>query len=313
MTVENTGALPSFVAVPMSILDRYLSVASGVQWKVLLAVLRQNTTDPSRLGTLLSLPKSDVAEALFYWQQEGVLKDTDGVLSDQETARPAPFPLREPKAMPVSANTLTAAETAETIQKKEELRFLFSVLESLYGRPLTQTEIKGYVYICEYMGLPADVILMAAEYCIDLGKGQFSYIQKVCANWAEEEINTHTRAEEYLKEQTKRHSREETIRLALGISSNLSKKQREYIAFWFDQLGFDSEMILLAYERTMDRIGQLSFPYMSKILENWHQSGIATPKDAKQETKPSKKKSGKETSYDLKEFERRSMEIPKID
>ncbi len=313
MTVENTGALPSFVAVPMSILDRYLSVASGLQWKVLLAVLRQNSTDPALLGTLLSLPKGDVSEALLYWQREGVLKETGTSLNQQITAVP-PSPVKtEPPKLPVNANTLTASEVATAIREKEELRFLFSVLEQLYGRPLTQTETKGYVYICEYMGLPADVILMAAEYCMDNGKSQFTYIQKVCAAWSEEEINTHTRAEEYLKEQNRRHSREETIRSALGISSNLSKKQKEYIAFWYDRLGFDLEMILLAYERTMDRIGQLSFPYMSKILQNWHENGIMTPQDAEREPKPSKNRNVNDASYDLKEFERRSMEIPKID
>ena len=58
-----------------------------------------------------------------------------------------------------------------------------------------------------------------------------------------------------------------------------------------------NDMVRLAFDQTVDSIGKISFPYMDKVMANWHQQGLKTPlevekanqsrKAAKPEEKPS--------------------------
>lgn len=45
-------------------------------------------------------------------------------------------------------------------------------------------------------------------------------------------------------------------------------------------------MIRLAYERTVEKIGKLSFPYIDSILSSWYKKGIKTPRQASEESRP---------------------------
>ena len=67
----------------------------------------------------------------------------------------------------------------------------------------------------------------------------------------------------------------------------MNPREREYIATWFDTYQFDLSLIEYAYEITVERTGKLAFGYLNKILASWHQNGIRTIEEAKQESKPS--------------------------
>jgi len=41
-------------------------------------------------------------------------------------------------------------------------------------------------------------------------------------------------------------------------------------------MGFEQEAVLLAYDRTVAKKGELAWPYMNRILENWHGKGLHT-------------------------------------
>lgn len=66
---------------------------------------------------------------------------------------------------------------------------------------------------------------MALQYCVSIGKGNFGYIQKLCGGWADQEINTHARAEEYIRQQNLRHSREGEVCQRFGIKDRALSAQ----------------------------------------------------------------------------------------
>lgn len=72
----NMGGLSSFLAVPTDVVDKYLSVASGIYIKVLLAVLRANRVDTAQIAHKLSIPESDVQEAVRFWIQNGIFTES---------------------------------------------------------------------------------------------------------------------------------------------------------------------------------------------------------------------------------------------
>jgi DnaD/phage-associated family protein len=314
----NMGKYSSFLAVPAEVVDKHLAAASGMYIKVLLAVLRANEADTSRIAGMLSVPESEVVEAVRYWVQNGIFQE-EGVQHRKE--KEAPSPARKRPEVVVSAQSLTPGEIQERVEQNQDVRFLFSMAESIFGNLLTSTQQRGLIYIHETLGLPVDVIVMALQYCVSIGKGNFAYIQKLCGGWADQEINTHARAEEYIRQQTMRHTREREVQERFGIKDRaLSAQQLRYIQGWYDQLGYGIDMIGEAYERTLNAINQLSFPYINTILNSWHEKGIRTPqeialKDARPAGKGGQAGGGQRrtASYDLEEFERRGFEIPKIE
>ena len=81
-------------------------------------------------------------------------------------------------------------------------------------------------------------------------------------------------------------------------------------------------MIYLAYEEMANHTDKISFPYINKVLESWHDQGITSGiqvEEAKQQRaaekqKPAQKKKtqGYEASYDIDEFDKMSQTAPLV-
>ncbi|MBR6789497.1 MAG: DnaD domain protein [Oscillospiraceae bacterium] len=303
---------PAYVVLPADLVDRHLASASGVYVKVLLAVLRRQTVDPAPIAAWLSLPESDVREAVGYWISCGVLEQQD--VPAGQTAAP------ERKPAPKKTR-LTAEEVGEHVAASSELQFILATSEGIYGRPLTDTERRGLVYFYEELALPADVIVMAVDFCISNGRKQFNYLQKLCVGWSEQGVTTHALAEEYILKQNQRISGEKAVMEAFGIRNRgLTTEEKQFVSRWLLSMGFTLEMIRLAYDRAVDKIGRLSFPYINKILENWQEKGIRAPEDIDeldqppvQSAAPRKNTPGsapRTTSYDGEAFDALGLELP---
>ena len=58
-------------------------------------------------------------------------------------------------------------------------------------------------------------------------------------------------------------------------------------------MGFGSEALALAYDRTIVSTGRLTWAYMDKIVRSWYEKGLFTPEDIeKGDTRPSRRKTG---------------------
>ena len=82
-------------------------------------------------------------------------------------------------------------------------------------------------------------------------------------------------------------------------------------------------MIFLAYEEMTNNCRRLSFPYMNKVLESWHNDGIKTPKNLEEYKKGKRSAQGTddksinsakntESSYDLDEFKQQALHKPLV-
>ena len=235
--------LPSFVAVPSDIIDEHLGKASGLYIKVILYILRTNKIDPPVIAAVLSVPVSDVEEAIRYWTSSGILP-AEEVERQLEAGKK-----QQVQAAQLPRGSSDSPETVETSYFKvsadrEEVRFLLTTAEQILGRPLSSTEQKGFVFFLEEYDLPADVIVMAVEFCCMHDRGNYRYISKLLAGWHEQGINTHPLAEEYIRTQTERLSHEAEVMEAFGIKNRgLTTANRKYIMQWYQDYGFNIEII----------------------------------------------------------------------
>lgn len=307
-------------ALPKIVAERYLASVCGYYLKVLLYVCANADApaDEQTISRKLSLSEEDVHEALEFWKHEKLLV-TD-IHSTENTEAPVKPPVSQEKAAPADnvriisdrPPVLTSAEIAEKINKSCSLKFVFDGAEQLFGRPLAMSEQRSIISMHEWMNLPTDVILMIFEYCKSIEKVSIRYIEKVAATWCDLGITTHELAEEYISRMLRFNDQQKAVRECCGIHTrNLTSNEKKFIEIWFDEYQFNIDMIRLAFEKTADNIGKISFSYMNKILKQWHEAGFKTPEEAKNETAPDQK-GKRRTSYDLDALDRIGLEIPEL-
>ena len=294
----NAGEWNSVFAVPSSVVDKFLKLASGNSLKLLLFLLRHGGEEFSeeRLSAELGFKeRGELEDAALFWIQRGIIRFDNGsdsgltsAADDHETAAVSETPADKPKTRPVvKPVSVSSGEVANRIASDKEIEMLFAEAERLYAHPLRQRENQLVISLVDHYGLPVGVALMLLNYCFGVGKNSPGYIQTVAADWSEEEINTIELANARILSLEKQNGVEDRLRKAMEMTTKLSVKMRRYIKTWTDW-GFGEEMIMLAYEKTIDQIKEWKPEYANKILESWKSEGIDTPAAVEQATQQRK-------------------------
>lgn len=289
----NVGEWNSVFAVPSSVVDKYIKIAGGNALKLLLYLMRhggESFTAEILRAELGFEELGELEDAALFWVQRGIIRADSSKNAVTLTASAEQTDISLPtvekteekkpavqKAKPV---VISNGEIAELIKSSPETQMLFNEAEKMFGRPLHQNERQTIAQLSAHYGLPSDVSLMLLGYCFKQNKAAPAYISKIAENWANEDIMTVQLADEKIRALEKQTCIENRICNALGIVSNLSTSNRAYIKTWALDWGFDEDMIMLAYDKTLDGTGKWSFAYANKILDTWKNSGITTPQEA---------------------------------
>lgn len=294
------GLWGSIFAVPTVLVDRHLRFCSESQLKVLLLALRdgQKEIDPAALGKRLGLSGEQTLDALSYWEESGIFRkseETPDPVSQKATV-PLPPPAVEEKVTLEKApagNTIKTVTTRRHLSPgeindlmKKDARFpaLIGELEGRFGKVFSPTEREAAAYLYRYLELDAGYILMAAAYCAGHGKTSLRYLEKTVSGWVDEGIDTFEKLEQHLLHLRERESDEARLKKLFGLPERkLTAREAECAARWCREYALPDELLRLAYDRTVDRTGKVSFPYMDKILSAWHQKGISSAAEAQRE------------------------------
>ena len=164
-----------------------------------------------------------------------------------------------------------------------EFKSLRGEVERLLGRNLNTEELKILLGFIRYLGLPGDVISVLICYCKERARQRGSLrnpslrtIEKEAYAWAEAGIDNLEEAAAFIQTQNMRSSRLRRLQNLLQIRGrNLTAAEERYAAGWLE-MGFEDEVISIAYERTCLNTGGLNWAYMNKILQRWHEAGLHT-------------------------------------
>ena len=311
----NYSSFSSVFALP-TLSEQTLCIASGQALRVLLYLMQHQTQmktiQPQYLADRLLLDVSQVLEALDFWAGEGILnRDSSAQAVQQTTAYTAPQPISRQTSSTVLQQPVSVAAKEQNArvsmglraQKKtmaideihtlakddNSIQQLVDAVQVQMGKVLTRSEIETVVSFYTYAGLPPEYILLATAHCCSQNRGNVRALSKLLTDMMSEQIYTYEQAEEYLTRRQQQDSAQGQVRAAFGIHDrSLTKQEQKYIDTWFMEYHFDISMVKLAYERTIDQIGKVSFPYTNKILTSWHEKGITNPKDAVNERQSAK-------------------------
>ena len=131
--------------------------------------------------------------------------------------------------------------------------------------------MKTILYFSDVLHFSADLIDYLLQYCVDKGKKDFKYIEKVAVNWAEQGITTPKQAQSqaYLYDKNVY-----AIMRELGKSNNPTPREASYITRWIQEFGFENDVIFEACARTVMATDKNRIEYADRILSSWHAQDV---------------------------------------
>lgn len=322
-------------SVPIAVTDKHLKLAGAAQIKVLLWLLRHCAENPSteEMCKALNMKSADATDAMQYWVECGIVLEENASESapsaqPQVEQTPLPSPAVQASTEPKELEKIVITKpTSEQIMKRAkesaEIRFMFNEAQQKLGRTIGYDSQATLLMIHDSYGLPVEVLLMLIEYCVSIGKSSIGYIAKVAKDWGEREIDTLEKADEQIQGLRRCEGLWKRFCELTGIRTpRPTASQSAYLRKWNSEYGFGIELIYSAYEEMANHTDRISFQYMNKILQNWYESGYKTAEDIENgkaqrlmqkqgKSKPAASQ-GYEASYDIDEYDRRSMTQPLI-
>ncbi len=154
------------------------------------------------------------------------------------------------------------------------------LIETLFGRPVTQTETSKILYIYDTLKFSVDLLEYLVEYCVERRKTNVRYMESVALAWYKDGIKTRQEAKEQTY-QTDTVAR--TVFRALGIPSNraITQAEIEFINTWTTDFGFSEDIIKKACETAILALPSgATLNYVHGILDDWNRNKVKTVSDA---------------------------------
>ncbi len=205
-------------------------------------------------------------------------------------------------------------EELRSFQEQESTAQLLFIAQSYIGRPLSPGEMKSILFFTDGLHFSDDLVDYLLQYCVDRGKKDFKYIEKVAINWAEAGITTPQQAQATAGKYDKNVY---AIMNQLGKNTSPTLKEMEYINRWTKEFGFSADIIFEACERTVLATDKHRFEYADRILSSWkdanvhYRSDILRIDDAYQQKRKNNIKSAanrfnqfEQNNYNFEELER---------
>ncbi len=283
----DSGVFGNVFAVPKAVVENYIKLANEASIKVLLFILCNNGKEynGSSIAAALNISENQVEEAFVFWENANILQNrsksgNSPAAPDERKVSAEEKPVEKKAEKKLVRDdrrdyNLNPSEIAERVEKSQYIKGMFTMSEQTFGRPLTHSEQRSFIWMYDYLGLNTEVILMITAYCVSMEKGGIKYIETVAADWSERGINTLELAQKEIEILEEKSSYMGKVMKILGADHKPTAKQKKTIDKWREQ-GYDLGLIECAYEKTIDSINKLNLSYMNKILENWHTEGILT-------------------------------------
>ena len=199
-------------------IDEYMRDANDAQIKVYLYLARMmgahRVTSISDIADRFNHTEKEVLRSLKYWEKQGLLSldyDANGKIAGVHLAEPQRrrdqggedrvlsitpvLDARGISAEPAAPARRPSSRAKKAAEADAEHAQLFFIIEQYIGKPLSVKELETIRTISEEFGFSDDLIDYLVQYCVDRGKKDFRYIEKVALNWAEEGIRTPKQAQ----------------------------------------------------------------------------------------------------------------------
>ncbi len=246
--------------------------ATEQELRVLLAVIElDGEVSEKQLSGLAGVSLSRCKSSIAFWQSAGVLFEKgENTVTEEFEERIHTGELYEQ----------SASEVASGIRDKGLGDLFIECAEMLGKHELTPMEVNRITRLSLQYSLSAEYIATLAAHLAEKGNFSVNLLVRRGIKLADEGIDSTELLEKYISEKMSEDASMLEIRRVLGIyGRKLSPTENKYIKKWTEEYGYYAEIINEAYDITTLNTGGTHFPYIDKILTDWHGSGVKTVED----------------------------------
>ena len=251
---------------------------------------------PEKIAAALNISADRVIFILDFWvSRDELIYDESGYHFPETCSKPAAAKARRNPSdshRQVSRPSYSMAEIDAVAAGNKSVSGLFYQAETVLHKILTPSDMEMLYSFIDWLGLPVEVITMLLSYAAKRGKTGRRYLETLAIDWSERGIDTFEAAEAHVMALESVDSTERKIRNILGIYDRaLTATEKKYITLWSEDDRIKLDLIPLAYDRTVEHTGKLSWAYMNKILQSWADLGYTCADDVnRNDTKPQESK-----------------------
>ncbi len=289
----NPTVLTGVFTVPNSVVDNYFKFSKPEHIKVLLYVLRNMSQEPEEalIAEECGISEYEVKEALLYWADVGILLPRDVLVTDVAREKKPAVKLNEKP---------TRQDIARRSMTDPKIQYLLGEAQKRFARNLKDNEARTLVWLYDDNGMDISVILLVIQYALAKDKGNIRFIEKIATELLEKEIDNITDADAELHKRDLGDKSWQAVCSAFGIEwRKPSQKESETAVMWLNEWGISKELLNAAYDECVNKKSKFSFPYIAKIIENWHKKGVTALGDIEKDSK-----SEGYASYDIDLYEK---------
>lgn len=267
------------IVLGAGIVRRLIEGRNGDAALLYLCLARRGSSEPDALRGELAWDADRFASAESALRSMGLIRRPE-----TETGR-TPAPPSEP-----AAPVYSREDVISKLERDGSFSAVLREVERKLGR-LSEPSVQKLLGLYDYLGLPADVILLLVNYCAERKAAQFGAgkpptmreIEKEGYAWARMELFSSSAADAYLRGERKKRGRFPAYMAALRLDGRAPVTSEEkYLGQWAEW-GFPEETVAIAYDKTVLKCHEFKWPYCNGILKRWHESGLHTPDEVNAE------------------------------
>lgn len=273
--------------------------------------------DISSLLSSLELEESELDASIKYWCGAGLLK------KGRKTAKTAAATAKENDTEPKNQiqplhrdgklerkselPSYSSTELAELIEKRSITAEFINEAQRVVGKIFNTHEVNILVGMIDYIGFDEASVIIILSHMVNLGKRSLRYAEQLAFSLYDEGITDAESLQARLKKMEGYAKTESEVRAMFGMTGrSLTTKEKKFLRSWIENMGFDTEIIRMAYDITVDATHEPAPAYANSILENWYASGLTTAEAivAAESEKKQKNKAARTdaNSFDTDEF-----------
>lgn len=268
------------------------------------------------IADFFDYPEKDILRVLRYWEKQELLSMESDDQNQLIGIKLHPFPThnnkisktsketKQPEVLKSEVTTVPEAITNPTdftleptpvitdaprfeknpcsldeikaFKTKDSTTELLFIVETYLKRNLTVTDLQTIYFFIETLKMSVDLVDYLFQYCIERGKTDFHYIEKVAISWTENGVKTPSEAKDFSYKYAKIVY---TVMKALGKATVPTDEEASYVHTWSKDMGFTDDIILEACRRSVNGTDKNRLQYADTILKNWKNSRVLTLRD----------------------------------
>ena len=253
------------ITVPREVLNN-LKTAGAEELRLLLYLFANPESDTGAAARETGLTVQQAESAYAFWRGAGIF--VEGSVKKQVSKDAAMY------------RNYDSETISSELDNGGEFRMLCDFAGDKLGKQLTKNDYSSLLYLFDFVRMPAPVICGIIELCCSEGKNSLQYIFKKTVGLYDDGIDTYDKFESYLARRAEINSEIGQRRRLCGMGDReLSAREKKLFDTWFGEWRTPYELVRLAYEKTVDATGKVSFIYMNGILRRWYESGYTCVED----------------------------------